>query len=115
MSASSLTIVSAFANNPEKVNELKRKLECGEPLNEEELQVQRLVEEFKVTMLGLWKEIYGKLLRAVRTIFNTLSSYFSGYSDAKSVLTPRQYHLMLHGKPKVRKKWYNEAKRRLSR
>ena len=34
---------------------------------------------------------------------------------APSVLTGRQYHLMLRGKARVRKKWRNEVRRRLEK
>lgn len=109
--------VSAFANNPEKVAALKQKLALGLPLNEEELAIKEYVETFKVKFVKLWGEINVKLTAIVKNMVSALAGYFNhaDYSRAASVLTPRQYHLMLNGKPKVRNKWWNEAKRRLAK
>lgn len=45
------------------------------------------------------------------------SQTFQNFANAcnRPFLTPKQYHLMLHGKKRVRNKWHNMARKRLNK
>lgn len=104
---------ASFVNDADKVRELNRKLNAHEPLNDEELWVQLYVSEWKTKIINTWKQVWDSIRETAVKFVETLSALFSMEIKASDVLTSRQYYLMLHGKPRVRKKWFNIAQRRI--
>lgn len=59
------------------------------------------------------KDVENCLVQSVPKIVQTISEMANACH--KPFLTPRQYHLMLHGKKRVRKKYLNVARKRLDK
>ncbi|MBD5469244.1 MAG: hypothetical protein HDR21_14035 [Lachnospiraceae bacterium] len=51
----------------------------------------------------------------VRPLSDFFSEYFNHQEELRSVATPRQWDLYLHGKPRVSKKWEHVFKKRLAK
>ncbi len=84
--------------------------------------------------MEVYEEYLNGAVKAVQTLTNNIKEFVKGLESVaqalaqilpqvaecavtvyKMVLTPRQYHLMLHGKKRVKKKWLNVATKRLDK